>query len=330
MVGEHARPRLTLMESPRRERRLMLPSAALHDPKLKPSAFRMLACLGKFADSTTGWCHPKQRTLAAEMGISQQAVSAAIEELRSLGWVEVAPQYGPNGARLNSLYRVVWDHHPERLRQVPPQAEVVGVQPSLYRVDPPQAEVVSQAEVVPPIQAEVVTPTTSEVVTPTTSRGCSYNVPIERPNRNEQPTETTSPPVVSARRERAADNAEAKLLFDYYREKIQPHARAFKPEKIRARLKTFSADELRTGIDKFAADPWWMEHNAARGADWFFHSDQRSEQFLNLAPRKERRNGTHQQRNGTPPAGGATKQKSSWSSFQGRHGMSIMGGDEPT
>jgi hypothetical protein len=74
-------------------------------------------------------------------------------------------------------------------------------------------------------------------------------------------------------------------LFDYYRQKIQPAARINAPEKIRRRLKRFTVDELKAGIDHFAADAWWMENNGSRGAAWFFDSDKRSEQFLNLAPR---------------------------------------------
>lgn len=98
-------------------------------------------------------------------------------------------------------------------------------------------------------------------------------------------------------------------MFAYYREKIQPTARVNAPEKIRARLKRFSLDELKAGIDKFAADSWWMDNNAARGVAWFFHSDQRSEQFLNLKPRS-----APEQRNGARliPPGATSKQKSSW------------------
>lgn len=73
-------------------------------------------------------------------------------------------------------------------------------------------------------------------------------------------------------------------VFAHYCEKIQPRARLLDSAKtkIASRLKTFSTDELVQGIDNFANDAWQMEHNAHRGAAWFFHSDARAEQFLNL------------------------------------------------
>ena len=33
-------------------------------------------------------------------------------------------------------------------------------------------------------------------------------------------------------------------------------------------------------------DAWQMEHNAHRGAQWFFHSEARIEQYKNMVPRK--------------------------------------------
>ena len=90
------------------------------------------------------------------------------------------------------------------------------------------------------------------------------------------------------------ENQSAKALFEHYKARIQPNARLCPTDKIRARLKTFSVDELTQAIDRFAADAWWMEHNACRGAAWFFHSDSRIEQLINLIPRKDTRNGKHQ------------------------------------
>jgi hypothetical protein len=74
-------------------------------------------------------------------------------------------------------------------------------------------------------------------------------------------------------------------IYDYFKSRIAPLSRTFPRKRIAARLKKFSADELRQGIDHFVADAWWMEHNASRGADWFFDNDARSEQFLLLKPR---------------------------------------------
>lgn len=104
-------------------------------------------------------------------------------------------------------------------------------------------------------------------------------VPPGDPNESTGVSKGTGDPVV-------AD------VFEYYRARIQPKARLCPREKIAARLKRFTVTELKDGIDRFARDPWWMEHNADRGAPWFFHSDARSEQFLLLEPRpREPQNG---------------------------------------
>lgn len=83
------------------------------------------------------------------------------------------------------------------------------------------------------------------------------------------------------------DDPEIHAVFAYYCQHIQPQARETPGarQKIRARLKVLSADDLRAGIDHFAADAWSMEHNSHRGAEWFFHSDARAEQYLLLKPR---------------------------------------------
>jgi hypothetical protein len=56
--------------------------------------------------------------------------------------------------------------------------------------------------------------------------------------------------------------------------------------KLRARLKSFSQDELLRAITNFAQADWWMEHNAHRGVQWFFHSDDRIEMFINMSKEK--------------------------------------------
>ena len=76
--------------------------------------------------------------------------------------------------------------------------------------------------------------------------------------------------------------------FEAYRSAIQPRAR-FLPaarDKIKRRLQTYTIDELLQAVENFAADEWWMDNNAHRGAAWFYNSDARIEQFINLVPRK--------------------------------------------
>jgi hypothetical protein len=74
-------------------------------------------------------------------------------------------------------------------------------------------------------------------------------------------------------------------VYQHFKERIQPNSRLCPRDKLRSRLKRFTAEELLLAIDHFADDSWWMENNATRGADWFFHSDHRIEQFVNMRPR---------------------------------------------
>lgn len=60
-------------------------------------------------------------------------------------------------------------------------------------------------------------------------------------------------------------------------------------DKISTRLKTYSKEDLFRAIDNFSNDSWWMQNNAHRGIAWFFHSDDRIEQFLLFETKKKRR-----------------------------------------
>lgn len=87
---------------------------------------------------------------------------------------------------------------------------------------------------------------------------------------------------------KAPESADVAAAFEAYRQAIQPRAR-FLPsarDKIKRRLDTYTLPELLQAVSNFAADAWYMQHNAHRGAAWFFHSDDRIEQFINLVPRK--------------------------------------------
>jgi len=53
-------------------------------------------------------------------------------------------------------------------------------------------------------------------------------------------------------------------------------------KKIKTRLKVYSVEELIQAIKNFSQDTWWMQNNLHRGVAWFFHNDDRIDQFLNL------------------------------------------------
>ena len=105
------------------------------------------------------------------------------------------------------------------------------------------------------------------------------------------------------------DAPDVTAAFEAYRTAIQPKARLLPAarDKIKRRLNTYSLEELLQAVANFAADAWYMQHNAHRGAAWFFHSDDRIEQFTNLVPRTgtdERKDASDNGRNGrhTPGA----------------------------
>jgi hypothetical protein len=84
------------------------------------------------------------------------------------------------------------------------------------------------------------------------------------------------------------ETSQVAAVFGEYQKRVHAAARLTDEakRKIATRLRTWTADELLLAMDHFASDEWEVEHNAHRGAAWFFHSDQRIEQYLNLPPRK--------------------------------------------
>jgi hypothetical protein len=242
----------------------ILQSAAIDDIRMGASDLRILVALGTYADAE-GWCWPKQKAIADRLGVKRQAVSKSLLHLAEYGYIEIHEQHDEaTGSQIQSRYRILLDYVlPPEFRRTPQPDIAGGVKVTLR---PPQPSVADPAtsEVAPPATNHVAPPATSEVA------------PIEeRPIGTTHRNDPIDIPAMSDER----------VVFDYYREKVQPAAKLCPTEKIRTRLKTFSVAELKRGVDNFAADAWWMENNGARGAAWFFHSDVRSEQFLNLTPR---------------------------------------------
>jgi DNA-binding Lrp family transcriptional regulator len=242
----------------------IVPEVAIDDIRMGHAALRMLVALGTYADQQ-GWCYPKQKTLSDRLGISRQSVSAALRELAEMGYIEIHAQYSQaTGSRIESRYRIVMNVRvePEFLRSATPDI-APHVKPELtthvkptFTYPPENFTGDVKPRLTPPVKA-------------------TFTSIEERPKGTTQGNDPIDSPAVSDER----------VVFDYYRERVQPSARLCPTDKIRTRLKTFTVDELKRGIDHFADDAWWMENNGTRGAAWFFHSDARSEQFLNLKPR---------------------------------------------
>lgn len=77
-------------------------------------------------------------------------------------------------------------------------------------------------------------------------------------------------------------------LFGVYVKYVHPGARLTLSgrKKITSRLKEYSPTELQMAILNFARDSWQMENNSYRGAVWFFHSEDRIQQFIALQNKK--------------------------------------------
>lgn len=80
-----------------------------------------------------------------------------------------------------------------------------------------------------------------------------------------------------------------KKIYAHYIEKIYESSRLTDgaKAKILKRLKNYNEEELLRAIDNFSDNKWWMENNSFRGVAWFFHSDERIDQFLNLRSNKK-------------------------------------------
>ena len=73
-------------------------------------------------------------------------------------------------------------------------------------------------------------------------------------------------------------------IYTHYKNKINSNAKLLTKaqDKIKARLKVFTYKELRKAINNFSENKWQMEHNDSRGLAWFFHSDDRIENYVNM------------------------------------------------
>jgi len=78
-------------------------------------------------------------------------------------------------------------------------------------------------------------------------------------------------------------------IYTHYTEKVHKSSRLTDRAKIKIqkRLNNYTEGDLISAMDNFGNDKWWMENNAHRGVAWFFESDDRIDQFLNL-PRAEK------------------------------------------
>lgn len=130
----------------------------------------------------------------------------------------------------------------------------------------------------------------------TVNNYCLYqdsNTQDNEPVTNQQHTDNK--PVTTTNKDNK-DNKENNNIYvgevvSRYTDKINSQSKLTDKarDKISTRLKTYSKEDLFRAIDNFSNDSWWMQNNAHRGIAWFFHSDDRIEQFLLFETKKKRR-----------------------------------------
>lgn len=82
---------------------------AVDDERMSGAALRMLVLLGTYSNPE-GWSWPSQEELGGRLGgISKQAVSKTIQELHTLGYIEIRYYGGNNGFRQKAKYRLIMD-----------------------------------------------------------------------------------------------------------------------------------------------------------------------------------------------------------------------------
>jgi DNA-binding MarR family transcriptional regulator len=110
------------------------PARAVEDHRLGDAAYRLLACLGTYADKD-GWCWPSMPTLAERLGKTRQAVQRSIRQLAEIGYLEVEPRRRPDGSQDRNRYRLLFDRAlfevRDRAAEKVGQHDVAGGQPDV-------------------------------------------------------------------------------------------------------------------------------------------------------------------------------------------------------
>lgn len=223
---------------------------------VRGSKLSVLARIAWYTDSETGEAWPLVEEIAAGVNLRVRRTQDILRELQALGLIEVKVK---RGRGLRNSYRILLPEEGEKVQLPAPITEGKG--------------------------ARTCTFSTSEKVQVLAEKVQLSVSPYKEVERQIKTCISDSSPSPKSSRPKAEPDPRVVELFAHYKARVQPAARVYDPAKIAARLKRFTFEELVKGIDNFAADPWWMENNSARGADWFFHSDKRSEQFLNMKPR---------------------------------------------
>lgn len=236
------------------------------------AAFTVLLALADYA-TDDGVAYPSIESLARKARLSERMTQYAIAQLKRSG--EVLVEAG--GGRHRTQQYVI--QLPETVQSLHRNGHVETVQNSAERVQS-TTETVQQLH--PIAQTERVQNLSERVQNPAETVQSLHRIDRKGATVAPSPLVLSTKEVRKTKTQSRIQDDAVREIYDYYREHVYPASRTCAADKIRARLKTFTAEELKRGIDNFAASAWSMEHNAKRGCAWFFHSDQRSEMYLNM------------------------------------------------
>src|SRR5262249_19245244 len=134
------------------------------DVRVGSSALRMLVTLGTYADTETGWCRVKVRTIADRLGVSRQAASKALGQIAEYGYVEIQEEHDARtGSRVASSYRLVMDYELPAEYRRPPQPDIAGGVNLTLRPPTPDVAAPATSGVAAPVNPSLTDPATSEV-----------------------------------------------------------------------------------------------------------------------------------------------------------------------
>jgi hypothetical protein len=263
------------------------PAEVLTDPRLGWAAKGVFGLMGLFANRD-GICWPSHNTLARLAGVTPHAIAVSIRALEDAGQIRKLAETTAGGARTRTRYRL--RRHGEPGWGVGKPVTQVEGKPLIHPKGKPLIQVGTLDTQGGTPATEVGNPLTPKLGNPLTPNSTSTNNTSDKTMEQHQPAASPPSADVPPVQEQEPPDAVARV-WAYYRARIQPRARECPAAQIRTRLKTYSVEELQRGMDRFAADSWYMEHCAWRGGKWYFASNDRAEQFLNMKPRTNGGNG---------------------------------------
>lgn len=76
-------------------------------------------------------------------------------------------------------------------------------------------------------------------------------------------------------------------LFSFFKNTLNQDVKLTEAseQKIEDRLKSFTLEDLKTAVQNFAAHDWYFENHGHRSPAWFFATDDRVQEFINLKPK---------------------------------------------